>query len=239
MEASFAPQICKNLSMKIARIELLGRLQRQYHRSHPWSLSKGGLYIPHSYANMKPDSLSYWDDVGFILNGRRVIVWWHHPRFNYDSAIEEKSWQEAGKGPQDNWLTEGSTKNYRKVGRSRKKLVSYTSRKPSEAQTQHYDLLRDIRQRLSAEGIDLAVAASWKWERLTWAMGVSLAVPLEVRNESELAVVANLARRLILGQTTLEAEFPGYRYGRADWLREQEELAAKAWHDGLHTHAMA
>jgi len=35
-------------------------------------------------------------------------------------------------------------------------------------------------------------------------------------------LVAGLARRLILGQTTLDAEFPGYRYGKADWLREQK-----------------
>jgi len=35
------------------------------------------------------------------------------------------------------------------------------------------------------------------------------------------ATVAKLARRLILGQTTLGAEFPAYRYDKADWLREQ------------------
>jgi hypothetical protein len=40
-----------------------------------------------------------------------------------------------------------------------------------------------------------------------------------------LAALALLARRLILGQTTLEAEFQEYRYGRADWLREQEKPA--------------
>ena len=123
------------------------------------------------------------------------------------------------------WLTEGGTKNYRKVGRSRKKLVSYTSRQPSPEQRQHYDLLRDIEKRLSADGIDFDVAVSWKWERLSWAMGVSLVAPLEVRNEGELASVANLARHLILGKTTLNAEFPGYLYGRADWLREQEKKA--------------
>ena len=33
---------------------------------------------------------------------------------------------------------------------------------------------------------------------------------------------ASMARRLLLGQTTLQNEFPDYRYGRADWLREQE-----------------
>ena len=211
--------------MKNAKIELFGRMQRQYHRHHSWRLSHGGLYIPHSYAEMKPDSLSYWDDVGFILNGRRVIVWWQHPRLVYSDVLDEQSWKEAGNGPQDDWLTEGSTKNYRKVGASRKKIVSYTSRHPSAEQKQYYDRLRDTRARLTAEGIDLDVFASFEREALTWATGISLVAPLEVRNETELASVARLARRLILGQTTLEAEFPGYCYRRADWLREQETKA--------------
>ena len=210
--------------MKIARLERLRQLQREYHQSHPWRLSQGGLYIPHSYANMKPDSLSYWDDVGFILNGRRVVVWWQHPRYVYSDAIDEKAWQEAGPNPRNNWLTDGGTKNYKRVGRSRKKLVSITSRKPSPEQSRYYDLLRDISARLSAEGIDLDVPVSWKWERLNWGMGVSLIAPLDVRDENELACVANLARRLILGQTTLHTEFPGYRYVRTDWLREQSEV---------------
>lgn len=207
--------------MKNSKYELLGRMQHQYHRSHPWRLSQGGLYIPHSYADTKPDSLSWWDDVGFILNRRRVIVWWRHPRHIYADALDGQSWLEAGDGPQDDWLTEGSTKNYRRVGASRKKIVSYTSRQPSAEQRLHYDLLRDIRDRLTTEGIDLDVPPSWNLERLAWAMGVNLVAPLEVRNESELASVALLARRLILGQTTLETEFPEYCYSRTDWLREQ------------------
>ena len=52
-------------------------------------------------------------------------------------------------------------------------------------------------------------------------MSVSLVAPLEVRNEGELAAVAMLAKRLILGQTTLQAEFTGYCYSRVDWIREQ------------------
>jgi len=40
-------------------------------------------------------------------------------------------------------------------------------------------------------------------------------------SETELTFAAKLARRLMLGQTTLEAEFPGYRFGKTDWLREQ------------------
>lgn len=208
--------------MKNVKFEIFGRMQRQYHLHHSWRLSQGGLFISHLYSETKPDSLSWWDDVGFILNDRRVIVWWQHPRHIYSDAIEEQSWKEAGDGPGDNWIFDGSTRNYRRVGKSRKKIVSYTSRQPSEDQQRYYDKLRDNRERLSREGIDLEVSASWKRERLSWATGVSLVAPLEVRNEKELALIANLARRLILGQTTLESEFPGYRYNRADWLREQE-----------------
>jgi hypothetical protein len=112
--------------MKNAKQERLVQLQRQYHRCHQWRLAHGGLLIPHSYQEKKPDDLSWWDDVGFILNGRRVIVWWQHPRQIYADAIEDHASQEAGEGPNDNWLTEGSTKNYQQVGASRKKIVSYT-----------------------------------------------------------------------------------------------------------------
>ena len=207
--------------MKNVRFELFGRMQRQYHRHHPWRLSQGGLFIPHSYTETKPDSLSWWDDVGFILNGRRVIVWWRHPRHVYSDAIEDQSRKEAGDNPHDDWLFGNCTTNYERIGKSRKKIVSYTSRKPSEQQQRYYDKWRNIRERLAAEGIDFDVQASWKRERLNWADGISLVVPMEVRNEAELALVAKLARRLALRQTTLAAEFPAYRYGKEEWLREQ------------------
>ena len=209
--------------MKNPHYELLGRRMRQYHRTHQWRLSEGGLYIPHAYWNMDADSLSYWDDVGFILNGRRVIVWWRHPRDLHRDAIESQAWSEAGDSPRDNWLCEGGTQNYKKVGKSgrRKKPGSFTSREPSDAQRQYYDRLLQIEQRLTTEGIDLEVRPSWSWKRLSWAMGVSLVAPLDVRNEKEVATVAQLARDLILRKTTLDQEFPGFVYDRANWLRDQ------------------
>lgn len=72
---------------------------REYHRTHPWRLSEGGLFIPHAYWNRTETSLSYWDDVGFILNGRRIIVWWRHPRDVYQEQIESQAWEEAGDDP--------------------------------------------------------------------------------------------------------------------------------------------
>jgi len=211
--------------MKNTKLERYGRMQRQLHRNHPWQLTAAGIHVLHSYAESKQDDLSWWDDVGFILNGRRVIVWWQHPRHIFQDMIRDQARMEAGEDPSDDWLSEGSTTNHRAVGKSRKKIVSYTSRQPSEAQEQYYDNLQSIEDRLKAEGVDFEVAPSWKRERLDWATGVSLVAPLEVRNEADLAMVAGLARRLLLGQTTLDAEFPKYQYCKADWLRDQKILA--------------
>jgi hypothetical protein len=208
--------------MKIARFERMAHTQRDYHRNHQWRLSKGGLFIPHSYTYTTPDGLSWWDDVGFILNGRRVMVWWQHPRYLYLNAVEERAQALAGEDPGGDWLIEGAIKNYRNVSRSRKKVVSYTCREPPEAQKQYYEHYRQVREQVMTEGIDFNGAhPAFKRERLWWATGVDLVAPLEVRNESELASVAALAKCLLLGRTTLGAEFPGYRYGRADWLAEQ------------------
>ncbi len=214
--------------MKIPRLEAMRRSQREYHRSHPWGLSEGGLYIPHSYADMTPDSLSRWDDVGFIHNKRRVIVWWQHPRFVYSDAVWDAVHDAVGEGPIDNWLTEGGTKNYKLVGLSRKKLISTTLREPSPAKQAHYALLRSSFERLSDEGVEHSVTVSWKTKRLWWAMGVNIVAPLEVRNEKDLAELASLAKRLIKGQTDLKSEFPDYRYTRQDWLREREMQSAKS-----------
>jgi len=123
----------------------------------------------------------------------------------------------------DRWLFEGGTKNYKKVGKTgrRKKHSSYTSRELSEAQRSYYAKLLEIETRLCQEGIDLEVRPSWKWQRLSWAMGVSLVAPLEVRNEREVAHLAHFARQLILRQTTLDQEFMGFVYDKASWLHDQ------------------
>lgn len=212
--------------MKNPHYEFLGRRMREYHRTHQWRLSDGGLYIPHVYGAMESETLSSWDDVGFILNGRRIIVWWQHPRRVYEDTISSMAWEEAGEGPQDDWLFEGAIKSYKAAGKSskRKRLRSFISRAPSEAQAQHYAKLQQIEERLARDGIDLEVRPSWKWKRLNWAMGVTLVAPLEVQNEKELAVVARLARELILQKTTLAREFPDSVYDKASWLHDHAVL---------------
>jgi len=206
--------------MKNPNQELLCRLMRQYHRHHPWRLDRG-FFIPHLYP--KPRKLSWWDDVGFILNGRRIMVWWVHPRMEYADAINDMAWKEAGDPPARSAdMFVAGEKQWKKVGRSRKKVASYLCRPTPDSMQGYYTKLRAIESRMESEGIDLVVRPSISVKRLAWCTGVELCVPVDVRTDEEVRALALLARRLLKGETNLANEFPGYEYGRAEWLFEAD-----------------
>jgi len=206
--------------MKNLHKEHLYRRMRQHHRHHQWQL-ENGLFIPHAYSDQK--EISWWDDVGFILNGRRIMVWWTHPRMEYADAINDLAWQEAGDPPlQGANLFELSEKQWKRVGRSRKKVASYQIRPTPDAQQAYYDKLNSIEMRMQSEGIDLVIHPSLSVEILPWCRGVSLCVPMEVHDKKGLRELAALAKRLIKGETTLTSEFPNYQYVRQDWLLEAD-----------------
>src|SRR5690554_190343 len=211
--------------MKNSHMEKLARLQRQLHRKEPWQLSSAGLWISTCYAERQPDDLSWWDDVGFVLNRRRVIVWWQHPRTVYFDEISERA-RELAKPyePQRTTpLLSAGTPNYQRVGKSRKKIITYTCPPFAEEDNQYFDELHAIEAGLSEKGIDFTVQPSWRRERLKWATGINLIAPFEVRNEEDISVVADCARRLLLGQISLEELFPGYAYTQADWVEEAKK----------------
>lgn len=204
--------------MKNRHAEQIRRAARQYHRNHPWRLD-GELFIPH--VHQPSNSLTWGDDVGFILNGRRVMVWFSHPRQRYSEAINEQAWAEMGDPPRRTGdMFDDALKNWKRVGRSRKKVVSYTMRPLSDESRSYYDQLRNTELRIQAEGIDLVVRPSIEVKTIAWCTGVSLCIPMEVCKEADLVALAALAKRLVKHEVTLEQLYPGYEYGRADWLGE-------------------
>ncbi len=206
--------------MKNPNQERLRRLMRQYHRHHPWRL-EDGFFIPHLYP--KTRNLSWWDDIGFILNGRRIMVWWVHPRMEYADAINELALKEAGDPPaRSSDMLAASEKQWKKVGRSRKKVVSYLCQPTPDTRQVYYAKLRAIESRMESEGIDLVVRPSISVKRLAWCSGVELRIPVDVRTDAEVRALAGFAKRLLKGETTMSHEFPAYVYGRAEWLAEAE-----------------
>lgn len=204
----------KNPAQERFRIQM-----KQYHQSHPWRL-EGGLYVPHAYPEPH-QTLSWWDDIGFVLNGRRIMVWWVHPRMKYEDRMRSLAWQEAGESPLSGGDMFGpAEKQFRKVGRSRKKLVAYRTEGPPEAMRDYYARHDEIESRIKAEGIDYEVRPSMTIQRLSWCMGIELCLPVEVRNRDEIEKLAALVRQLVKRETTLNELFPEYRYGKQDWLAE-------------------
>jgi hypothetical protein len=203
------------------------RRMRQYHRNKPWRLGTGGLMIPHAYPETR--ELSWWNDVGFILNGRRILVWWEHPRMKYADAIKDAAFFEAGESPRssDGMFSESkSTKNYKRLGRSRKKIVSYTILPMADDTRAYYDRVNEISDRLHAQGIDSVIRPSMSIQRLDWCIGVELCIPIEVLTEDDVIALAATVRRMLTNGRTLAALGcvwdEGYQYGKKEWLAEAE-----------------
>ncbi len=197
---------------------------RNYHANERGSQFDGGVRAFHRYDEFAADDLSWWDDCQIIVNRRRVMIWWVHPRFKYRNGIEDAAWAAAGEPPtRGDWLADIRSRPVRKkVGRSRTRIVAYEQCEPSAACQAYYARLRAEEDRIAAAGIDLIVRPSLSRRTLDWCTGLELCVPVEVRDASELKVLAGIGRRLIKGETNLDQIFGDYAYGREEWLAEQE-----------------
>lgn len=210
--------------MKNKHVETLRRQAHQDHRNNGCEWGRGRVLTMHEF---EPERLlTWWDDVSFVLNKRRVMVWWVHPRTKYSDEISNAAWKLVGDPPEsDDDLFNGKT-IYKPIGRSRKRILAYESSPTPPAQSAYYDKLFEIERQMQLEGIDHTVTPAMSITHLRWCTGVDLCVPAEIRCQTDAVVLAALVRRLLTRETTLAVEFPGYAYGRAEWLSEanaQEE----------------
>ena len=206
--------------MKNNRMEYFIRSARAYHArsKHAWH---HGHIIYHCYDN--PREKSWWDDVGFVLNGVRHGVYWQHPRDVYRIEIENIA---RGMNPKtfsdpDGWLRTVETQ-YKKLGRSRKKALWHRCAGFTQEERDHYNKIRATEEELSKTGIDFIVVPSINVTRNGWSKSVELVAPIEVRTAEEAVALANFARRLVKGETTLDKEFPGFQYTKDTWLSERK-----------------
>lgn len=221
--------------MKRRQFELSRRMARQYHRNKRGDQFEQGILVRHDYGDVDPNSLTWWDDVMFILGKVRINVAWRHPRQVYQDMIEDAAMKAVEHLYEkiEGGLFTGAEKTYKKLGRSRKKVQSYTtSHRPGEQEW--FDALHAEEARLSA-AVEFAVAPSFKIETLDWCRFVEFVAPIEVRHAGDLRCLADLVRRILKGETTLKQEFPGYVYGKAQWA--VDGLAERPLH--LMSHRLA
>ena len=67
---------------------------------------------------------------------------------------------------------------------------------------------------------EFSVMPSFKVEMVSWCRFVKIVALIEVHHVEELRMLTELVRSILEGETTLEQEFPGYVYGKTQWISE-------------------
>ena len=180
-----------------------------------------GIKVYHVYdEEIKPRDKTYWDDVSFVWRRNYVVVCWIHPRYEYTETIDEQAYEAVNRlfpAHHDNdWLLYG-TKNFKKVGKSRKKVVSYTTT-PCTGKD-FYDTWREFKHTFCNTST-LQVRPHIKVEQTDYSLMVNICCPIEVRNEDNLKELADIVRSILDQKTTLKELYGDYAYTAEDYKKE-------------------
>ncbi len=205
--------------MKNRAIEALKQRAKLYHRNKLGDQFTNGIIVRHLYSDMTPETLTFWDDAALIVSDYRVALWWVHPRYQYHDLVEEEAMRRIAKLRQESDPFSDRTPNYKNLGRSRKKIVSWTHKPTTEEWRNYFSLLVDTERQVEQE-VAFEVRPFMKIAWYSWSKGLSLCAPFEVRSEEDLLALTHIARRLVKRESTLMDEFGDYAYRQADWLAD-------------------
>lgn len=194
---------------------------KSFHKNNRGERFSNGLIIWHQYEEANLTELSWWDDVSYILNDYLVNISWIHPRMAFKDQTEDDAHKRiAHLDTGVNNLFSQSEPNYVKVGKSRKKIISHTIKGP--LLSSEWAAAFDAAYAEIIKTTDLQITPFIKSEWTSSGRIVEICAPIEVRNEQCLMAIANLVRKLLKRETTLEKEFPDYIYTKDNWGMESE-----------------
>ncbi|MGZ5780868.1 MAG: hypothetical protein ACXWIN_07930 [Burkholderiaceae bacterium] len=210
--------------MKNRHVEQLKRSAKLSNRTSRTLRFQNGIAVHHHYDEENPKKISWWDDVAFVLNDYLVNVAWTHPRYVYKDKFEELADDVCVnlRSSQSLNILAKTTPNYRKVGKSRKKIDTYN--RIFEQDDEYYDAIFKEEKRIARDpnnGIVITPSVTAEWTK--WSRFVRICAPIEVRGVKDLHELARLTKRLLKRETTLQREFPGYTYSQKDWITEFDE----------------
>lgn len=212
--------------MKNRAIESMKRRAKLYHRNNRGDEFTNGIIVRHLYDDMTPETPTFWDDAVFIVNDYRVALWWVHPRHRYHDLVEAEARRRISHLRPESDLFGDMTPNYKKLGKSRKKVTSWTQRPTSDEYRRYFDLLSEMERQVGQE-VAFEVRPFMKISWYGWCKGLNLCAPFEVRSEADLLALSHIARRLVKRESTLAEEFGGFVYRQADWLADYRVMEEK------------
>ncbi len=198
------------------------KYSKTWHRANKRTPLGNALIHCYDDPSLKKDK-GWWDDVQFKLGNQVITVWWIHPRMAFSDATDTVAHDSLPPAPEWNWAA-GSVKNYKKIGKNknRKRLISRTIPSSPDSFTEWCDMWKERRKEVR-ESTDIVIRPTMKVEQLDWCRGVHLCIPMEVIDAASVEQMAEVAKKLLRGETTLEELYPEYTYTKEDWAAEKED----------------
>lgn len=163
-----------------------------------------GIYVPHLYDGTK--KLAYWDDFGFKLGKQWVSTAWTHPRLNLNDHIEDIAHIMAEKiSPfKSGAMLSNLTPNYRKLGRSRKKIISKTwNLSDNDEYFENYNRIR-LELLQGKHGMDFHVPTTkFKVKQQSYGKFVDITTPVELLDDTDIIQYANQVKAHLKGEINL------------------------------------
>ena len=208
--------------MKNKRIEKQLSNRKRYLKTakHCWSRfdPKTGLFIYYVFDEEKKKS--WWTDFGFVLGKTYVKVLFQHPRHIYYDHCDEISYDKANLEFPDRYspssIFKTATPNYKSVGKSRKKVVSYSTN--FETPDEFYPRWKELREELLKTS-DYEVKSSFNIELSDWARIVSVVYPVELES---IESMNEFKEKIISWMTQKEPFVPEVCYTKKNWNEENE-----------------
>lgn len=185
------------------------------------SKQHGNVMIYHVYSEPFKDK-TWWDDFSVKVNGKTYDVCWIHPRMKYSDEVEHQYYLQDKYSNDDmtasaNSILSSSTPNYKKVGKSRKKISSWRLNFTEE------QLERIDQQRTSLEEMkktsDVVVNPSINIFYWNHRRGIEICYPVELRNESDIIRFCNEVIIPYIKTRKIDID-QNYKYDSSDWISE-------------------
>lgn len=209
--------------MKNRTIETMRRRAKLYHRNERGDVFTNGFISRYLYDDMTPLTPTFWDEAVFIVKDYRVGLLWSHPRDRYRKLVHTEAVRRVAHLHPDKDPFSDMTPNYKKLGRSRKKIVSWTQRPTSDEFQRYYDLLTEMKRQVGQEvAFEVRPCMTIAWQ--SSCKQLTLCAPFEVRSEADLLALTHIARRLVKRESTMALEFGDCIYRQSDWLADTRVL---------------
>ena len=182
---------------------------------HSYLDDSGNLYKTHGA----------WDDVSFVHGSYYISVCWTHPRYEYYEKCDSTAYKEAtdlfDSENASLWL-DCDAKNYKKVGKSRKKVVSYSS-SFSRSSEDFYSHWKSKRIEL-LETSNVVIKPFFNVHQTSWSKQIFISFPIEVIDEPSLGLLADKVREYLDTPNKFVDEFGNYVYDSRSYKEEAEAL---------------